>query len=698
MAEVFDSLGACVEAILARLGKRLVIGTPLGIGKPNALLNALYRRARADASIRIELITALSLNPPRGHSELERRFLAPIVERVWGDYPRLEYLDDLQAGRLPDNVRVAEFYFKSGAMLGNSHAQQHYISTNYTEVARDMLGRGVNLLLQAVAMRDGASQRRLSLSSNPDVTLQLMPMMRRLTRPWLAVAQVNRGLPWISGDAEVGADYFHLLLDAPGLDHRPFAVPHTPVSATDYAIGVRAAAAVPDGGTLQVGIGALGDAVCHALRWRAADPAAFAGALEAVGGPWPASLPVNTQGFDQGLYVSSELISYPLFTLFEQGLVRRAVYDDETVQALVDAGLVTPGALRPDLFDAAWRAGLLGDALGADTLRALRRFGLAHPDLSLLRGRLYLQPHFDLSNELGEPAARRTLDQHARGPGLRGGINMHGAFFIGPQVFYQRLSALSAQQRERIGMTSVGEVNRCYARFALNTLQRRDARFINVTMKATLLGAAISDQLAGGQMVSGVGGQFDFVAMAHQLPGARSILMLRATRGSGRKLESNLVWEYPHATIPRHLRDIFVTEYGLADLRGATDAECIAAMIHLAGPRFRRSLAAQACAASKLPRGWQPDTAAAPASHALAPWLGTALPKLPFGSDFTEQELSLADHLRRLKTPSRRLLTGLIAPPRGGAALDFALRHLQLDRPRGLRQRWLARLVRAAYV
>ena len=93
----FQDCDSCVEAILDRLGRRIVLGTPLGIGKPNALLNALYQRARRDASVQLEIITALSLNPPRGKSELEERFYAPIRARIWGAYPRLDYLDAVES-------------------------------------------------------------------------------------------------------------------------------------------------------------------------------------------------------------------------------------------------------------------------------------------------------------------------------------------------------------------------------------------------------------------------------------------------------------------------------------------------------------------------------------------------------------------------------------------------------------------------
>src|SRR3546814_2157020 len=74
-------------------------------------------------------------------------------------------------------------------------------------------------------------------------------------------------------------------------------------------------------------------------------------------------------------------------------------------------------------------------------------------------------------------------------------------------------------------------------------------------MMATALGAAVSDGLDDGRVVSGVGGQYNFVAMAHALPDARSVLLLRATREAGDGAGSNIRWNYGHCTIPRHLRD-----------------------------------------------------------------------------------------------------------------------------------------------
>ncbi|GAC1619467.1 MAG: acetyl-CoA hydrolase/transferase C-terminal domain-containing protein [Nevskia sp.] len=602
MTREFSDCEACVDAILARLGKRIVLGTPLGIGKPNALLNALYRRAKHDASISLDIITALSLNPPTGASALEERFLEPIRARVWPDYARLEYLDDQHARRLPPNIRVIEFYLRAASQLHNPVPQQDYVSTNYSNVARDMLGRGVNLLLQALALRtDADGRRRLSLSGNPDVTLPLLRGLEAGPKRWLAVGQVNRGLPWLGHHAEIAESRLDLLVDNPALDHAPFAVPHEPVTATDWAIGLRASALVRDGGTLQVGIGALGDAACHGLRLREQDNATYRAALAALGRSALIEPVGGDAPFAKGLYVASEMISNGLYSLFEAGIVRRRVFEDLGLQRAINDGAAEPA---------------------------------------------------------------------------EGGAALQGAFFAGPADFYARLHALPEDRRALIDMTGVDEVNSIHGSYALECAQRLHARFVNMTMKITLLGAAISDQLGEGQVVTGVGGQHDFVAMAHQLPDARSMLLVKAARGSGTALESNLVWEFPHATIARHERDIVISEYGIADLRGRTDRECIEALIAIADSRLQDGLAAQARRAGKLPADYRVPEAARQntpqrLAAALAPFQASgALPKLPFGCDLLDSELALAARLSKLKTRAGRLPRARATRVRGLEALS----------------------------
>jgi hypothetical protein len=226
-------------------------------------------------------------------------------------------------------------------------------------------------------------------------------------------------------------------------------------------------------------------------------------------------------------------------------------------------------------------------------------------------------------------------------------------------------------------------------------------------MIATLMGAVVSDGLENGQVVSGVGGQYNFVAQAFALAGARSILTLEATRQAGARPQSNIRWSYGHETIPRHLRDVLITEYGVADLRGKSDADVIASMLQVADSRFQDELARQAKDAGKLPKNYE-----IPAAHrdnhperiarALKPAREAGLlPPFPFGSDFTEVEQRLIPALQLLQEAQRAPLhlAGLLWQGFTGhpdAADSECLARLCLDRPATLTERAHRALVSAA--
>src|SRR5438552_381458 len=158
----------CVEATLAHVGRRIRLGAPLGLGKANHIVNELYRRAAEDPRIDLRIFTALSLARPRWKTDLERRFLEPLSERLFGGYPELAYVDPMRRGALPDNIRVSEFYFQPGSFLNSPLAQQQYVSSNYTHVVRDLLDTGINVLAQLVAAPPADGDPALSLSCNPD--------------------------------------------------------------------------------------------------------------------------------------------------------------------------------------------------------------------------------------------------------------------------------------------------------------------------------------------------------------------------------------------------------------------------------------------------------------------------------------------------------------------------------------------------
>ena len=238
------------------------------------------------------------------------------------------------------------------------------------------------------------------------------------------------------------------------------------------------------------------------------------------------------------------------------------------------------------------------------------------------------------------------------------GFLLEAAFFVGSRTFYRALREMPQAELAKLRMTSVSFVNQLYGDEAAKRRARIKARFINNAMMATLLGAVVSDGLEDGQVVSGVGGQFNFVAQAFALDDARAIIVLPATRTVKGRTTSNIRWSYGHATIPRHLRDIVVTEYGIADLRGKTDRDVIAAMLAIADSRFQDELLRRAKDAGKIAREFElppacRDNTPERIARALAPARSQGLlPPFPFGTDFTATEQRLIPALRLLGAAS----------------------------------------------
>jgi acyl-CoA hydrolase len=660
MPQMFDDVGEMVEEALRRVGRKVVLALPLAIGKPNLIANEFFRRARADRGLDLTIFTALSLRRPSAGSDLEQRFVAPLASRIFGNYPELEYLEAVRKGTMPSNARVIEFFLEPGAMLNSAHAQHHYLSTNYTHVCRELVHRGVNVIAHVVARRTVGGVAEISLGANPDVTVDLLPAVARMRaagQPIVLVGQVHREMPFMLGAANLGADTFDLLLDHSRYDYDLFAPPNPALATVDHAIGLHASSLVRDAGTLQIGIGELGDSIVYSLLLRHQQNEAWRAALSEAGGEHSALLVDAIGGrapFTAGLFGATEMFVDQMLDLYRAGILRRRVYDYLPLQrALAANGSGTR-------VDAALLEGLLaagaGPRLDADDVAALKHAGVLRSECRFEDGSIVSPEGARIDPDLGNPRTRKTLADECLGLELQGGSVMHAGFLLGPRAFYAALNALPESERRLFDMRGVGFINQLYGEdYSLRVAQRSHARFVNTTMMLTTLGAAVSDGLADGRVVSGVGGQYNFVAMAHALPGARSVLCARSTRRKDGRLASNIVTSYGHCTIPRHLRDIAITEYGIADLRGRTDAECIAAMIDIADSRFQDELLAAAKRAHKIDASYR-----VPASrrHNTPERLEQAFAaqrraglfsEYPFGTDLTREEIELARALRWLK-------------------------------------------------
>lgn len=195
------SIELAVDEVLARLPAHIHMGMPLGLGKPNRFANALYRRVAQLPERQLTIYTALSLGRPPLGDGLQRRFLEPFIEQVFGDYPELEFLADLHRNQVPANIHIEQFFMQPGSLLNSATAQQDYVCSNYSHAARDINAAGLNLVAQLVA-RDPQQADRLSLSCNPDITLDLLPMIaerRAAGETILLLGQVHRDLPYMPG-------------------------------------------------------------------------------------------------------------------------------------------------------------------------------------------------------------------------------------------------------------------------------------------------------------------------------------------------------------------------------------------------------------------------------------------------------------------------------------------------------------------
>src|SRR5262249_42828642 len=96
----------------------------------------------------------------------------------------------------------------------------------------------------------------------------LLALRARGQCEFVFVGQVNSELPFMPGDADISAGEFDMLLAGARTDFPLFGPPREPIDLTEYAAGLHVARTVIDGGTLQLGIGSLGDAMAQALILR----------------------------------------------------------------------------------------------------------------------------------------------------------------------------------------------------------------------------------------------------------------------------------------------------------------------------------------------------------------------------------------------------------------------------------------------
>lgn len=706
------SLGAaeCVEKALSVTGKNVVLGLPIGLGKPIHLANEFYRRAKA-GEINLTVSSGLMMEAPGWNSDLERRFIEPLVKRLFPDWPAMDFYIDARKGSLPDNVAVNDFYFTPGTGLGNVRLQSGYISSNYTHVARDVSLEGCNVTAFMVTPGACGGRHMYSLGCNADAAVDMVWATQaniRAGKKAAMIAQVNPSLPFMYGAGVLEPDIFTAVADDPAQYYGLFAPPHEPITAGEYFIGMFVSSLIRDGGTYQVGFGSLGDAVTYALQMRhgrnglyrdvlsgvkAFDK--FGGEIKSLGGAAP---------FDRGLYACSEFLSDGIMALIKDGIIKRKVYNNVHIQRLLNEGQISE-RVSAEMLRALLEADAVHERLTAKDFAMLSEYGIFKEGLSLENGMIRNGNSFSVRADLSNGESFDEIVKHCLGDSLKNGLLAHAGFLLGSQDFYESLRRMPEEEKRRIQMREISFVNQLYGGEELRRLQRLSGRFVNSAMMVTPMGAVVSDTLDDGQVVSGVGGQYNFVSMGHALEDGRSVIILRSTRMKDGAALSNIVWSQGNATIPRHLRDIVVTEYGIADLRGQTDGHSIIAVLNITDSHFQEGLLKKAKEKKKLPadaridplfRNNYPEAI----EGTLRPFKKEGcFPVFPYGCEYTKEELVLGKALRGLKSkmsfdtfefPSLSGLGKIARPP---ASARPYLQRLDLDKPANTKEKVMQKLV-----
>ncbi|MEL7186223.1 MAG: acetyl-CoA hydrolase/transferase C-terminal domain-containing protein, partial [Pseudomonadota bacterium] len=127
----------------------------------------------------------------------------------------------------------------------------------------------------------------------------------------------------------------------------------------------------------------------------------------------------------------------------------------------------------------------------------------------------------------------------------------------------------------------------------------------------------------------------------------------RARRESRGKVSSNILWNYGHTTVPRHHRDVYVTEYGVAATRGCSDRDIVDRLLHVADADFHPELLESAKRAGKIDADYKmADDAGNNRPEVIAAVFDKHrqyFPPYPLGTALTPDEVSLAEALTWLQ-------------------------------------------------
>jgi len=186
-----------------------------------------------------------------------------LVARLFGGCVPLDYVTDLHGAGVPDNVQIVEFFLDPGTLLNVSHRSATMSApTTRTSCAMSPPRESMSLL-NSSPNETSTGAPSTAWDQNPDVTVDCsrhLAPQRRLGRDVVVIGEVNRQMPSVRSGGCRCRD-FDSLVETQRYDYDLFAPPNQRLGTGRLCDRPYGARLVRDGGTLQIGIGELGDAV-----------------------------------------------------------------------------------------------------------------------------------------------------------------------------------------------------------------------------------------------------------------------------------------------------------------------------------------------------------------------------------------------------------------------------------------------------
>ena len=212
----------CAEAIVDRAGRDIAMAIPIGVGKPVALVNALYRLAEADKRLRLRIFTGLSLVRPPYRTSLERRFVEPLLDRLFGNYPDLDYTKALRGGWPAAQRRGHRvLHAGRGLALQRPHAAQLH---EPQLLAGGQAPRSASAPTSSASWWRRTRKASHASASAPTPTSRstccpTSSARRTAGQPLALAVEINANLPYMPGAAEMDASECDVVLEtgAPAL-------------------------------------------------------------------------------------------------------------------------------------------------------------------------------------------------------------------------------------------------------------------------------------------------------------------------------------------------------------------------------------------------------------------------------------------------------------------------------------------------